>query len=114
MKNRKIALAFLLIVVGLTVLNTCPAFAAASTDVSGAVTSAYKTYMLPQIKDTIDNVVLPIVDIALLVGIIIKASLSAYSYKHNGNQFEWHLLAILFLGLVICLSAPNWIWNLIK
>jgi hypothetical protein len=46
--------------------------------------------------------------------IIIRAAMSGYSYKHNGNQFEWHILAILVGGLIISLTAPLWIWNLIK
>lgn len=112
-KNLKF-FAALLITLACGLMFTCPAFAKTNTDVAGAVTSAYTTYMQPQIKDIFNNVIFRIIDIALVAVIIIRAAMSGYSYKHNGNQFEWHILAILVGGLIISLTAPLWIWNLIK
>lgn len=109
-KRNKIFLVFLLTVLITSVFFTVPVFAE---DVAGAVTKAYNSYMQPQIKDIVDNVILRIIDIILIVAIIARLAMSGYNYKRNGNDFQWHLAAILGCGLIICLSAPSWIWNVV-
>lgn len=111
-KRNKLFLVFLLTALITGVFLTVPAFAA-GTDVAGAVTNAYNSYVQPQVKDIVDNVILRGIDIILIVIIIVRLAMSGYSYKRNGNDFQWHLAAILGLGLIICLSAPSWIWNVV-
>lgn len=91
-----------------------PALAAGSADVAGAVTSAYNSYVQPQIKSLVNGVIFPIISILLAAILVAKIAVSAYSYKHNGNQFEWHVAFGLFCGLIVSLTAKLWIWNVIK
>lgn len=94
-------------------LFPAPAFAT-DTDVAGVVTSAYSTYIQPQIKSLVNGVVFPLIDIILVVSVIVRLCMSIYSYRHNGNQFEWHILLGLFCGLIVSLTAPLWIWKIIN
>lgn len=96
------------------ILFPVPAFAADGTDVAGAVTSAYTSYVQPQIKSMVNGVVFPVVSLILGIIMVVKLAMSVYNYRHNGNQFEWHLVFGLFCGLIISLTAPLWIWNIIK
>lgn len=93
-------------------LLTCiPAYA--SGDVAKAVTGAMDDYMKPQIMDIVNKVVFPLIDVGLAVAFVVKIILSGIHYRKNGGDFEWTVPAILFLGLVVSLSAPSWIWTML-
>lgn len=113
MNKRKFLVLFVAFLVSGLIFFSVPAFAD-SPDVANAVTSAYTSYIQPQIKAVVNNVVFRIIDIILLVSLIAKLSMSVYSYRHNGNQFEWHAVFFLFCGLILSLTAPLWIWSVIK
>jgi hypothetical protein len=114
MSTRKIkkilVLSMLIMVIGITF--SVPAFAS-DTNVSGAVTTAFGTYMKPQIKAIANNVVIPIADVVVLIILVVKAIMAGASYKRNGGQFEWHLLAVLGGCLIFGVSAPFWVWGMI-
>ena len=91
----------------------CPTAYAAGTDVAGTTTTAFNTYMKPQIKELTNNVLLPIADVVVLGYLVFNSILAYSSYKSNGGRFEWHLLAILVGCLIFGLSSPLWEWGLI-
>ena len=106
-------LTLLAIITILSSLFTVTAFAT-STDVAGTVTTAFGTYMKPQIMKAVNGIVMPIIDAVLAIFFIVKIVMAGVNYKHNaGGDFEWHIPAILFAGLVISLSAPLWMWKII-
>lgn len=114
MSKKRILISLALVLAVGLILFPIPAFAADGADVAGAATSAYTSYIQPQIKSIVNGVVFRVIDVILLVSVIVRLAMSIYSYRHNGNQFEWHLLLGLFCGLIVSLTAPLWIWNIIK
>jgi FtsH-binding integral membrane protein len=113
MKNRKIIAAFLLAIIAGCMFFSTPAMAA-DTDVAGAVTSAYNSYVQPQVKSMVNGVVFPLLAIILGIAMVVRLCMSIYAYKHNGNQFEWHMIFGLFCALIVALTAKLWIWNIIR
>lgn len=93
-------------------LPVIPAFAAATPDVQGVVTTAFGTYMKPQIKGIANNVVLPLLDGLILIAAIVTAIWSWHGYKREG-AFKWEYLAAEGGGLLISLTAPLWMWKAI-
>ncbi len=110
-KTKKM-LVLLTLAMVISITFALPAFAS-STDVSGAVTTAFGTYMKPQIKDITNNVLIPIACGIVLVVMIIKGIMAGVSYRKNGGQFEWHLLAVLGGCLIFGISSPLWVWKMI-
>lgn len=97
----------------LVLLPVFPVFAATSTDVAGAITTAFGTYGKPQIKNLTNNVIFPIFDVALLISCVARFALCEFRYKKNGGQFEWGVLAILGGSLLFMITAPLWVWGVI-
>ena len=81
---------------------------AASGDVAGAIQNSAKT----QIKQVVNNVVFPVIDLVLAVLFFAKVGLAYMDYRKHG-QFEFTAPAILFATLVFTLSAPLYIWGII-
>lgn len=102
-----------LCIVCLFAILLCPTAYAAGADVAGSATSAFDTYMKPQIKAIANGVIIPCIDGILAVVIIVKAIMLWQSYKKNGGEYEWHSLAVLGGCLVVALSAPLWMWTMI-
>lgn len=94
-------------------LLLCPTVYAAGADVAGSVTTAFGTYMKPQIKSIANGVIIPGIDGILVIAIIVKAVMLWQSYKKNGGEYDWHSLAVLGGCLVVALSAPLWMWTMI-
>lgn len=88
---------------------TC--FADGSGDVAGAVESTWDTAK-DQVKQIVNNVVFPVVDLILAVLFFVKVATSYFEYKKHG-QFEWAAPAILFGTLVFSLTAPLYVWDII-
>ena len=110
---------FLTLLVALTLLCSLFAITAYATttnnDVAGGVTSAFDTYMKPQYKKIVNNVVFPIIDAIVAVFFIVKTIFAIVNYrKSTGAEFEWHAPALLFCALVIAATGPLWVWGLIK
>ena len=85
--------------------------ALANGDVAGAITNTWNSAKT-QIKQVVNNVVFPVIDLVLAVLFFAKVGLAYMDYRKHG-QFEFTAPAILFATLVFSLSAPLYIWSVI-
>lgn len=89
-----------------------PAFASGSAgDVSGAITDTWNAAQ-DQIKDIVNNVVFPVIDMILAVLLFVKIATAYMDYRKHG-QFDFTAPAILFACLLFSLTAPSYIWNIL-
>lgn len=98
------------IAIAVTSLSVC-AFAQGGGDVAGAIENTWDTASV-QIKQVVNNVVFPVIDLILAVFFFAKLALSYFDYRRSGH-FEWTAPAILFACLVFMLSAPLYVWGII-
>ena len=63
-----------------------------------------------QIKDVVNNVVFPIIDVILAVFFFAKLGLAYFDYRKSGH-FEWTGPAILFACLIFTLTAHTYVWT---
>ena len=106
MKFIKILISIAVVVAMLTV-SILPAFAAG--DVSSAIQSTWNSAQT-QIKNVVNNVVFPAVDMILAILFFVKLATAYMDYRKHG-QFEFTAPAILFGCLVFSLTAPLYIWT---
>lgn len=90
-------------------VSTIPVFAAG--DVSSAIQSTW-TKAQTQIKNVVNNVVFPVVDMILAILFFVKLGTAYFDYRKHG-QFEFSAPAILFGCLVFTLTAPLYIWTVL-
>ena len=109
MKMKRI-LSLLAVILVLAVI-TVPVFASGTGDVSGAVESTWTTART-QIKDVVNNVVFPVLDLILAVFFFVKLGSAYFDYRKSG-QFEWTAPAILFGCLIFVLTAPTDLWGIL-
>ena len=111
MKNniKKFLLCIAMVTVILSVF-TVTAFAAG--DVAGAIEGTW-TAAQGQIKDVVNNVVFPAVDLILAVLFFVKLGTAYFDYRKHG-QFEFTAPAILFACLLFTLTAPLYIWTILS
>ena len=102
---------FILLVIAVLVVIFCMPVFAASGDVAGAVESTW-TSASSQIKDVVNKVVFPAIDLILAVFFFAKLGTAYFDYRKHG-QFEWAAPAILFACLVFTLTAPLYIWSVV-
>ncbi|MBE5851295.1 MAG: DUF3852 domain-containing protein [Lachnospiraceae bacterium] len=88
-----------------------PAFAEGTGDVASAVEGTWTTAS-GQIKDVVNKVVFPAIDLILAVFFFAKLGMAYFDYRKSG-QFEWTAPAILFACLVFTLTAPTYVWTII-
>lgn len=88
-----------------------PASATAGGNVSGAIEGTW-TAAQGQIKDIVNNVVFPVIDMILAVLLFVKIATAYMDYRKHG-QFEFTAPAILFACLLFSLTAPSYIWNIL-
>lgn len=108
--NKKIKIGVCVLLTVLIVLLTISTTYAAS-DVSGVIESAWNSAET-QIRNVVNNVVFPVIDLILAVFFFVKLGMSYFDYRKQG-QFEWTAPAILFACLCFTLTAPNYIWNIL-
>ena len=108
MKFIKIRISIAVVVAMLTV-SILPAFAAG--DVSSAIQSTWNSAQT-QIKNVVNNVVFPAVDMILAILFFVKLATAYMDYRKHG-QFEFTAPAILFGCLVFSLTAPLYIWTIL-
>mgnify|MGYP000576315687 FL=1 len=108
MKFIKILISIAVVVAMLTV-SILPAFAAG--DVSSAIQSTWNSAQT-QIKNVVNNVVFPAVDMILAILFFVKVAMAYMDYRKHG-QFEFTAPAILFGCLVFSLTAPLYIWTIL-
>ena len=98
-----------------TMLLVCflavPAFADGTGDVASAVEGTWETAS-GQIKEVVNKVVFPAIDLILAVFFFAKLGMAYFDYRKSG-QFEWTAPAILFACLVFTLTAPTYVWTII-
>lgn len=94
----------------LVVFLAVPAFAA-SGNVSGAIEDTWNAAQ-GQIKDIVNNVVFPVIDMILAVLLFVKIATSYMEYRKHG-QFDFTAPAILFACLLFSLLAPSYIWSIL-
>ena len=106
---RMITMACLMMVLVCTM--AMPAFATGVGNVSGAITDTWNAAQ-GQIKDIVNNVVFPVIDMILAVLLFVKIATAYMDYRKHG-QFEFTAPAILFACLLFSLTAPSYIWNIL-
>ena len=83
----------------------------AAGDVSSAIESTW-TSAQTQIKNVVNNVVFPAVDMILAILFFVKLATAYLDYRKHG-QFEFAAPCILFACLIFTLTAPLYIWSII-
>ena len=83
----------------------------ANGDVAGAIEQTWDSAK-GQIKQVVNNVVFPVIDLVLAVCFFAKVATAYMEYRKHG-QFEFTAPAILFGTLVFSLTAPLYIWKII-
>jgi len=99
----------MIMIVAMSAMSLC---AFADGDVAGAIEGTWKSAS-GQIKQVVNNVVFPIIDLVLAVFFFAKLGLAYFDYRKSGH-FEWAAPAILFACLVFTLTAPMYIWTIIN
>ena len=83
----------------------------ANGDVAGAIEQTWDSAK-GQIKQVVNNVVFPVIDLVLALCFFAKVATAYMDYRKHG-QFEFTAPAILFGTLVFSLTAPLYIWKII-
>ncbi len=118
MKHKKFLRVFtcVLTVMLLAVLFAAPAMAAATAPTAGGNVASVveKTWVgiESQAKDIVNKVIFPALDLILGVAFIISVVTQGINYKKHG-QIEWTHPVLLFVCLIISLTAPLYIWDII-
>ncbi|MEE0930848.1 MAG: DUF3852 domain-containing protein [Acutalibacteraceae bacterium] len=101
-----IGMAVVLLMLGISAVTVF-----ATGDVSTAIENTWTTAQT-QIKNVVNNVVFPAVDMILAILFFVKLSMAYMDYRKHG-QFEFQAPAILFACLVFSLTAPLYIWTIL-
>ena len=113
LKTKRILFALLAVVMLLSVMSVT-AFAAetgTTGDVAGVVEDTWDAAK-GQIKQVVNNVIFPIIDLILAVLFFVKVATAYLDYRKHG-QFEWTAPAILLATLIFSLTCPLYIWNIL-
>ena len=114
MKSKSIRIMISVLLVTLLISAfSMTAFAAddAAGDVAGAVESTWNQAQT-QVKQIVNNVVFPVIDMILAILFFVKVGTSYFEYRKHG-QFEFTAPAILFACLLFSLTAPLYIWTVL-
>ena len=111
MKTKKLTriLTMTAVLVLMVVMMAMPAFAAGN--VSGAIENTWNAAQ-GQVKDIVNNVVFPVIDMILAILFFVKIATAYMDYRKHG-QFEFTAPAILFACLLFSLTAPSYIWTVL-
>ncbi len=109
-KFKKIALIVMTVLMLVTIC--CVSVSAAGTgDVAGAVEDTWGAAK-GQIKQVVNNVIFPVIDLILAVLFFVKVATAYLDYRKHG-QFEWTAPAILLGTLIFSLTCPLYIWQIL-
>ena len=100
-----------MLVMILVVSMAIPAFATGTGNVSGAIENTWNAAQ-GQVKDIVNNVVFPVIDMILAILFFVKIATAYMDYRKHG-QFEFTAPAILFACLLFSLTAPTYIWTVL-
>ena len=111
MKTKNLTRILTMVAVLVLVVTTMamPAFAAGN--VSGAIENTWNAAQ-GQVKDIVNNVVFPVIDMILAILFFVKIATVYMDYRKHG-QFEFTAPAILFACLLFSLTAPSYIWTVL-
>ena len=111
MKTKKLTRILTMVAVLVLMVTTMamPAFAAGN--VSGAIENTWNAAQ-GQVKDIVNNVVFPVIDMILAILFFVKIATAYMDYRKHG-QFEFTAPAILFACLLFSLTAPSYIWTVL-
>lgn len=76
--------------------------------ISGALESAFNNNVKPEMK-AIGNIISGV----LIIAFVVKGVFVWRDYRHNGGEIQWNVLLVLFICLVVVVSAPSWMWSVI-
>ena len=107
-KSTKILLVALAVMI---LICCCSVTVFAAGDVSGAIENTWNTAQA-QIKNIVNKVVFPAVDMILAILFFVKLGTAYFDYRKHG-QFEFTAPAILFACLIFTLTAPLYIWTIL-
>lgn len=112
MKKKRIVRMFTMasVMMLLVAFLAVPAYATGG-NVSGAIEGTWNAAQ-GQIKDIVNNVVFPVIDMILAILLFVKIATAYMDYRKHG-QFEITAPAILFACLLFSLTAPSYIWNIL-
>ena len=112
MKKKRIVRMFSMACVAMLMVAfmAIPAYATGG-NVSGAISDTWNAAQ-GQIKDIVNNVVFPVIDMVLAILLFVKIATAYMDYRKHG-QFEFTAPAILFACLLFSLTAPSYIWNIL-
>lgn len=110
--KKKILKTISVTIISIIVISAMSLCAFADGDVAGAIEGTWKSAS-GQIKQVVNNVIFPIIDLILAVFFFAKLGLAYFDYRKSGH-FEWAAPAILFACLVFTLTAPMYIWTIIN
>ena len=82
-----------------------------SGDVATAIEGTW-TSAQTQIKNVVNNVVFPVIDMVLAILFFVKLGTAYFDYRKHG-QFEFTAPCILFACLIFTLTAPLYIWSIL-
>lgn len=111
-KNKRVLSAVICALFALVVIAMSSLTVFAAGDVSSAIESTW-TSAQTQIKNVVNNVVFPVIDMILAVLFFVKLATAYMDYRKHG-QFEFAAPAILFGCLVFALTAPMYIWTILS
>lgn len=104
-------LSMAMLVMAMVAMMAVPAFAASAGNVSGAIENTWNAAQ-GQVKDIVNNVVFPVIDMILAILFFVKIATAYMDYRKHG-QFEFTAPAILFACLLFSLTAPTYIWTVL-
>lgn len=110
MKRKSVKILLCVVIIALVgALFTATAFATGN--VAGAIENTWNSAQ-GQVKDVVNKVVFPVVDMILAILFFVKVGTSYFEYKKHGS-FEFTAPAILFACLIFTLTAPLYIWTIL-
>ena len=65
-----------------------------------------------QVKDVVNKVVFPVIDVVLTIILFVKIATAYMDYRKKG-QFEFAPIAILLASLIFSLTCPLYIWRIV-
>ena len=77
--------------------------------ISGALESAFNNNVKPEMK-AIGNIIMYIISGVLIIAFVVKGVFVWRDYRHNGGEIQWNVLLVLFICLVVVVSAErHWV-----
>ena len=111
-KTMKRILTMMLLLVVMVTMFAVPVFATGNTgNVSSAIQNTWEAAK-GQVKDIVNNVVFPVIDMILAILLFVKIATCYMDYRQHG-KFEFTAPAILFACLLFSLTAPSYIWSIL-